>query len=100
MESLTNVLMIVEASGSELEILGTARIFLETVVLGPARQIIEVAVIAGTDNNKEVLLSLGLMKVCDLIHDSFPLESVPLECNKDVPRENLLKICATQLFIT
>ena len=46
MESLTNVLMIVEASGSELEILGTARIFLETVVLGPARDIIEVAVIA------------------------------------------------------
>ena len=54
--ALTKELIIIEASGSELEILGTARIFLQTDVLGPARKFMDVAVIAGTNANKEIPL--------------------------------------------
>ena len=57
LDSLSKELMIIEASGSELEIFRTARIFLQTDVLG-------------------CLVSLGLLNTWDLIHDSFPLESV------------------------
>ena len=52
-----------EASGSELSILGTATIFLESEVLGAVRKEMEVAVIEGMVGMKEVLVSLKLMKM-------------------------------------
>ena len=38
----------------------------------------EVVAIGQTDGAKEVLVSLGLMKLWDLIQDTFPLKSVYL----------------------
>ena len=67
---LSRDLVIVEASGKNLRILGTVRMFLEADVLG-GRKLVEAAVIQG-EGSKEVLVSLGLMKSWDLIHQSFP----------------------------
>ena len=71
---LARELVIVEASGKSLRILWTVRMFLETDVLG-GRKMIEAAVIQG-EGSKEVLVSLSLMKSLDLIHQSFPSETV------------------------
>ena len=49
---LTQNLTIVEASGSTLSLLGTAKIFMETDVLGDGRREIEVAVIQGVGGKK------------------------------------------------
>ena len=59
---LTQDLTIVEASGSTLSLLGTASIFLESDVLGGGRKEMEVALIEGVEGEKEVLVSLKLMK--------------------------------------
>ena len=63
-----------EASGKNLEILGTVKFYLEAEVLG-GRKMVEAAVIRG-EGTKEVLVSLGLMKAWDIIHQSFPEETV------------------------
>ena len=73
---LTQDLTIVEASGSELKILGTATIFMESEVLGPDRKELEVAVIEGVEGSKEILVSLKLMKMWGMVHDTFPKETV------------------------
>ena len=44
-----------------MAILGTAKMFLETEILG-VRKIIEEAIIKGDGLKKEILISLGLMK--------------------------------------
>ena len=71
---LTRPIEIVEASGDNLKILGTVQAYLECEVLG-GRKLVEAAVIEG-EGASEVLVSLGLMKKWDLIHDSFPQETV------------------------
>ena len=73
---LTQDLTIVEASGSALSLLGTTTVFLESEVLGDGRKQMEVAVIEGVEGEKEVLVSLKLMKMWGLVHDSFPHETV------------------------
>ena len=75
---LTQDLTIVEASGSELSILGTATIFMETEVLGTDKKELEVAVIEGVEGNKEILVSLKLMKMWGMVHDTFPKETVEI----------------------
>ena len=55
---LTEDLIIVEASGSDLEILGTAMIYVQAEMLGSDRKQLEVAVIQGQEDNKEILGSL------------------------------------------
>ena len=67
-------LSIVEASGKFLRILGTVKLYLETEVLG-VRKLMEAAVIEG-QGFKKILVSLGLMKKWDLIHQLFPNETV------------------------
>ena len=54
--------------------MGTIKTYLECEVLG-GRKLIESAVIEG-EGASEVLVSLGLMKKWDLIHDTFPAETV------------------------
>ena len=71
---LERELEIVEASGKNLRIMGTIKTYLECEVLG-GRKLIESAVIEG-EGASEVLVSLGLMKKWDLIHDTFPAETV------------------------
>ena len=45
-------------------------------VLDSARKQLEVAVIQGPDDNKEILVFLKLRKAWDVVHMSFPRESV------------------------
>ena len=73
-EPLDEPLSIVEASGRLLKILGTVKLYLEADVLG-GRKLVERAVIEG-EGAKEVLISLGLMKKWDLIHQTFPHETI------------------------
>ena len=40
------------------------------------RKLVEAAVIEGEGPTREVLVSLGLMKKWDIIHDTFPEETV------------------------
>ena len=74
---LTQDLIIVEASETELQILGTAVILLEADVLGPSKKQMEEAVTKGQDDNKELLVSLKLMKLWDVVHmTTVPKENV------------------------
>ena len=73
---LTQDLTIIEASGSELKILGTAILFLESEMLGSDRKELKVAVIEGVEGNKEILVSLKLMKTWKMVHETFPRETV------------------------
>ena len=75
---MTQDLTIVESSGSGLSILGTATIFLETEVLGTDKKELEVAVIEGVEGSKEILVSLKLMKMWGMVHDTFPKETVEI----------------------
>ena len=72
---LTQDLIIVKASRSELPILGTTMIYMKAEVLGEDRKKLEVAVIVGQEGSKEILVSLKLMKVWNVVHQSFPRES-------------------------
>ena len=71
---LAKELTIIEASGISPAILETVKMYLETEVLG-GKKMIEAAVIEG-EGSKEILISLGLMKKSDLIHNSFANKTV------------------------
>ena len=73
---LTQLLIIVEASGSELAILVSAVIDIKAEVLGSVKKQLEVAVIRGQDDTKEILVSLKLLKLWNLVHMTFPREDV------------------------
>ena len=73
---LTQDLTVIEASGSELKILGTAIIFMKSKILGEEKKQLEVAVIEGVEGNKEILVSLKLMKAWKMVHETFPRERV------------------------
>ena len=62
-----------DASNRIMEIIGTARIFIENDVLG-GWKCVEAAVIES--EKKETLISLSLLKRWDLIHDSFPYQTI------------------------
>ena len=74
MTPLDRELDIVEASGNLLRILGTVSFYLECEMLG-GRKLVEAAVIEG-EGAAEILISLALMKKWDLIHDTFPMETI------------------------
>ena len=88
---LTQDLIIVEASGSELEILGTVAIYILAEVLGSDGKQLEVAVIHGQEYNKEILVSLRLMKAWNGVHMSFPRESVTSYMLRMMDKNNLDK---------
>ena len=70
---LTQKLEIIDASNRIMEIIGTARIYINHDVLG-GRKYVEAAVTRS--NKKETLISLGLLKKWDLVHDSFPHQTI------------------------
>ena len=70
---LTEKLNIIDASGRSLAVLGTCKMFIENKILC-GRMIVEAAVIQG--DRKETLISLQLLKKWDLIHNSFPFQTV------------------------
>ena len=63
-------------SGSELDILVTAMIYMKAEVLGTAKKHTEIAVVRGQDDTKEILVSLKLMKLWNVLHMKFPREDV------------------------
>ena len=71
---LREELTIIEASGKTLKVLVTVKMFLEADVLG-GRKLEEAAVIEG-EGSKETLISLDLLKKWELIHSSFPHETI------------------------
>ena len=70
---MTEELDIINASGKSLAVLGTCKMFIENKILG-GRKMVEAAVIQG--DRKETLISLQLLKKWDLIHDSFPHQTI------------------------
>ena len=73
---LTQQWMIVEASGSKLAILVLAVIYIKAEVLGSVKKQLEVAMIRGQDDTKEILVSLKLLKLWNLVHMTFHREDV------------------------
>ena len=67
---------ITDASGNSLDIIGTITVFLSAQVLGERRRMVQAAVLRGNMVDREVLLSLQLLKKWDLVHDSFPNQTV------------------------
>ena len=70
---LKEKLEMLDASNRIVEIIGTARIFIDNEVLG-GRKCVEAAVIES--EKKETLICLGLLKKWDLLHDSFPYQTI------------------------
>ena len=67
---LTEELDIIDAPGRSLPVLGTCKMFIENKI----RKMMDAAVIQR--DRKETLISLKLLKNRDLIHDSFPFQTV------------------------
>ena len=70
---LKQKLEMLDASNRIMEIIGTARIYIDNEVLG-GRKYVEAAVTRS--NKKETLISLGLLKKWDLVHESFPFQTI------------------------
>ena len=65
------------ASGRCLNIIGTAKMYISnTQVLGEKRKLIEGAVLEGNILDREILISLKLLKDWGLVHSTFPQETV------------------------
>ena len=75
---LKQKLEMLDASNRIMEIIGTARIFIESDILG-GRKCVEAAVVEG--EKKETLISLQLLTRWDLIHYSFPFQTITEYCN-------------------
>ena len=70
---LTKNLDIIDALGRSLEIIGIVKMFINNRVLG-GRKMVEAAVIQG--ERKEMMISIQLFKKWDILHDSFPFQTV------------------------
>ena len=70
---LKEKLEMLDASNRIMEIIGTARIYIDNEVLG-GRKCVEAAVTES--NKKETLIYLGLLKKWDLVHESFPFQTI------------------------
>ena len=92
---LTQDLIIVEASGSELQIPVPAVIYIKAEVLGEDRKKLEVAMIEGLEGSKEVLVSMKLVKAWNVLHQSFLRESV----NSYIQRNKLDENCTSYYSI-
>ena len=79
-EPLREVSEIIQADGEPLKLLGSCRIFLESDNFG-GRRMIDCAVIDG-GKSKETLISIDYLKKWNLLHQTFPIESVDdyIEC--------------------
>ena len=70
---LTRKLEIIDASDRIMEIIGTIKMYINNDVLG-GRKFLEAAVTRS--NKKETLISLSLLKKWDLLHDTFPYQTI------------------------
>ena len=79
-EPLKRNMKIIDAGNKTLAVLGTARLFIQAEHLGVARKSIEVAVIEG-GYEKEILISLFYLKKWDMVHSSFPFQTISDFCD-------------------
>ena len=73
---LSRNMTIVDASGRSLDITGTVKLYVSSQALGGRRKLVEGAVLRGNLADREILISLQLLKTWNLIHDTFPHEDV------------------------
>ena len=65
-------MIITDASGNSLNIIGTAKFYIaDTQVLGDKKKLIEAAVFEGNANDREIRISLKILKNWGLIHAIF-----------------------------
>ena len=67
---------IVDASGNNLQLRGTAVLYINTQVLGKRVETVEAAVLFNNDVDTELLLSLGILLKWDLLPPLFPNQTV------------------------
>ena len=84
---LDRTLVIRDASGNALNIIGTAVFYIAShQVLGNRRRRVQAAVLEGNDSDREILISLDLLIQWDLVHPNFPNETLSqyfLKMNKN-----------------
>ena len=86
---LSSNMIITDASGNSLNIIGTAKFYIANLkVLGDKRKLIEAAVLEGNQNDREILISLKILKTWGLIHETFPQESVLDFMNRKMNKGN------------
>ena len=66
---------IYEASGAKLDIIGSCDMYIKLKVLGKTKQL-RCLILRGHDVDREVLISCKMLKRWDLIHLTFPHETV------------------------
>ena len=67
---------IVDASGRSLDITGTVKVYVSYQALDGRRKLVEAAVLRGNRTDREILISLQLLKTWNLIHETFPHEDI------------------------
>ena len=74
---LSSNMSITDASGRCLNIIGTAKMYISnTQVMGEKRKLVDGAVLEGKTTDREILISLKLLKDWGLVHSTFPQETV------------------------
>ena len=73
---LSRNMTIVDASGRSLDITGTVKVYVSSQALDGRRKLVEAAVLRGNRTDREILISLQLLKTWNLIHETFPHEDI------------------------
>ena len=66
---------IVEASGGKLDIVGQCELFVKLAVLGRTKRL-TCLVLRGNKVDREILISSQMLKSWDMIHPTFPNETI------------------------
>ena len=74
-KSLTKPRNVYEASGSRLDIIGTADMWVKIAAINKMKKL-RCLILRGSGVDREVLISCKMLKKWDLIHPSFPHETV------------------------
>ena len=72
---------IIEASGAKLDIVGQCEFFVKLRVLGKTKKL-NCLVLRGNSVDREILISGKMLKLWNMIHPSFPHESIDTYINK------------------
>ena len=64
-----------EASGAKLDIIGTADMFVKIEAIGKTKKL-RCLILRGSGVDREILISCKMLKRWNLIHDTFPHETV------------------------
>ena len=64
-----------EASGAKLDIIGTADMFVKIAAIGKTKKL-RCLILRGSGMDREVLISCKMLKRWDLLHETFPHETV------------------------